>query len=221
MGGAASLFPTAALSAGAVPADPASLAAVRATPAWDLTVGPTATGFFVAPKTAFAPFREIALDLSAARDVMGVPYGLSVTKTLALTAVVADPTFGAPLPTGAFLGTPPVSGAGRLRIPAPPSAGDYDTLVGLGDAGAARTVRLRHRLVCDVPGGATVRLISERGELVPLTPKCGADPIDEVATLPSGGRWALHARAQHVRTGCHTDSAYAPAAYELSALAFE
>ncbi len=216
------VFPTAVLSIKGVPADQASLAAIHATPEWDL-LAVAADGFVVAPKTAFDPFVETTIDLAPARDIMGVPYGLGVATTLSLSAVVTDPAFEAgTLPDGAFIGTAPAIVSGRLLVPATKYVGDYHVMLGLGDAKGAKSVRLRHRLVCEGPtGAATIRLISERGEIVLATPRCKSDPVDELVPLPAGGRWALEASAARNQIGCRADGSYAPAAYELDEFAFE
>ncbi|MGZ3423951.1 MAG: hypothetical protein ACXVEF_12010 [Polyangiales bacterium] len=222
----AMILPTEGFSiSGNTPIDRSSLATIATTPAHPIGAEEVATGFYVSPKRAFPPFAPTTIDLSGVRDVMGRSLGFGTVKVLTLTADVVDPTFAAPPPDGAMLGSALATSGGSIRT-SPTTGSNLSALIALGTAKPSKKLRLRQRLDCkgSTYGGTTsVALVSEAGAVVDVVVKCLDAPADTNIELPTEGRWALaitsttYALRPCMYPGGYVDNA----PYELDEFAFE
>lgn len=200
-----------------VPVDVTTLSTLATTPS--RKVFPYGEGTAFSASITTAPWTAAALDLSGVKDVMGRPLGLGLVPIEALTADVVDGTFATPIPAGAGLGPVDVGG-GVLYLG---NDEGYLSVVSLGNAKPARTLRIRHRFACD-PGDtphAEAGLVSETGRLVSLDGACG-DFVDRTVTLPEGGRWALTVNGLAISSSpCNYPSSHPTAIYAVDEAAFE
>ncbi len=169
-------------------------------------------------------FATTTIDISGLRDVLGGPLGLSTTRTIVPTAVLADLSFASAPSENAYVGGPisVASGVARIGNSYP---GDAAIAIAIGSPAGKTSVRLRHRIECSPPSvtaGWSVSVIAADATSVVLRPACGSSFTEQTITLAGTGPYIIYASRERSYSRPCSYPSWAPYnVYELDQISFE